>query len=181
MAWGSGKLELRVQDSTDRSLGLARRRRGGFTVIEVVISVGVLSVLMSLAGLAMMRSANAYQDTTQRTVLEVRVRRALDRILDELVLASETSITPPLAEDFASDTITFEPVADIAGGFAVLGAPITLRLEPVPGDPVNGMDDNGNGLVDEQMVVLIRNAGAANEVRVVLCRNVPLLDRKSVV
>lgn len=149
MAWGSRELELRVQDRTVGHLGAGRRRRAGFTVIETVVSVGVLSVLMSLAGLAMLRSSNAYQDTTQRTAHELRVRRALDRVIDELVMASAATITPPLGEDFASNTITFQPVVDIQGGFAVLGPALTLRTELAPGEVLNGVDDNGNGLVDE--------------------------------
>lgn len=183
MAWGIRKLELRVQDRTDGHLGALPgtgratrfRRRGGFTVIEVVISIGVLSVMMSLAGLAMMRSANAYQDTTQRTALELRVRRALDRVIDELAGASATSITPPLGENFASNTITFQPVVDIAGGVAVLGAPILIRTEMAPGEALNGADTNGNGLVDEQVLVLIRNPGTAQQVRAVIARGVPQL------
>lgn len=175
MAWGSRQLELRVQDSTDGHLGSRLRRRGGFTVIEVVISIGVLSVMMSLAGLAMMRSANAYQDTTRRTALELRVRRALDRVIDEFAPASADSIVPPMGEDFASDTVTFDPVVDIAGGVALLGPAITLRAELAPGEVDNGLDDDGNGLIDDRVLVLIRNAGTPQVVRVILARGVPPL------
>ena len=179
MAWGSRRFQLRVPDGPDGPLSARerarRRRRAGFTVIEVVISVGVLSVMMSLAGLAMMRSASAYQDTTQRTMLEIRTRRALDRILDEMATVAGSTMIPALQANFDSDTVTFQQVVDIAGTVPVLGTQCTVAFQYAPGEADNGLDDDGNGLVDDGMLVLIRDVGAADQTNTVLCRGVPEL------
>ena len=47
---------------------------------------------------------------------------------------------------------------------------IALELERVELD--NGLDDNGNGLVDERMVVRIEDPGGPDERRKVICHDV---------
>ena len=47
-----------------------------------------------------------------------------------------------------------------------------IFLQPDPADPDNGLDDDGDGFVDECEVVLVENRGTADETRTVLVRRV---------
>jgi hypothetical protein len=48
----------------------------------------------------------------------------------------------------------------------------TIGFEYEPGEVDDGVDNDGDGLVDEGQVVLTRNAGSANATRAVLVKNV---------
>ncbi len=157
MAWGSRQLELRVPNGADGHLGAPRGSRSGFTIVEVAISVGILAVLMSLTAAAMTRSTEAYQATTQRSVLEIRTRRALDRVVEELATASAGTLSP-LSADWASGEVQFRQVTDIVAGAVVLGPFVRIRFDAAEG-----------------RLVLVRNEGLGDEVSAILCRNVPAL------
>ena len=47
-----------------------------------------------------------------------------------------------------------------------------FALELAPGELDNGIDDNGNGLIDEGVLVRIENPGLANEQRSIFARGV---------
>lgn len=56
-----------------------------------------------------------------------------------------TAASAPLG----ADTITFQAVDDFAAGAVVLGNLNQLAFQYAPGEANNGIDDNGNGLIDE--------------------------------
>jgi hypothetical protein len=58
-------------------------------------------------------------------------------------------------------------------GFVPIWGPLTeLLWEREPAELDDGQDNDGDGLVDEGRVVLVRNSGGVNERRVVLCSGV---------
>ena len=54
----------------------------------------------------------------------------------------------------------------------VFGPDRRIELELAPGEIDNGIDDNGNGIADDYVVVLLTNPGALDEIRVVLATRV---------
>jgi hypothetical protein len=84
--------------------------------------------------------------------VEVQARRALDRIAGDLLSASAASVSvDELAPPPPADVITwldYRPVTGFAGGMLTDNLR-RLRLVLHPGEVDDGIDNNGNGLVDE--------------------------------
>lgn len=134
----------------------------GFTLVEIVVSVTLLGLVgggimqMTLSG------TGAFRTGATLTNVETRNARALERMVRELSLANAASLNPP----------------DPAGGdwieFTGPGTPETVRfrVELAPGEVNNGVDDNGDGLVDEGVLVRIEDLAGPNQKRVILARGV---------
>jgi hypothetical protein len=81
-------------------------------------------------------------------------------------------LVPNPTSQFGTDSLSFRTPADFAGGAIVWGPRTRIAFAYETGEFDDGADNNGNGLVDEGCVVLTRNAGAADEQNIVLCRHV---------
>lgn len=78
----------------------------------------------------------------------------------------------PTAE---SDRITFRPAAGFTGGTDTWKAEERIEWRANPKDPVNGADDDKNGIVDDGIIVWVRNVGTASVSTTVIGRDVPSL------
>ena len=94
----------------------------------------------------------------------------MQRVLRELMPAAETTLWPQ--DPDGADALSFQTVVDVAGGAPVLGDERVLRSELSPVELDNGLDDDGNGLVDERIIVLVTDFGGPDERRMILVRNV---------
>lgn len=140
-------------------------RAKGMTVIEVMVVVSILSAVVT-AILGTLVAASRTGRTMQAvSVIEQTGRRALDEIARDLRRAQEESIELTAAPP--SLTVSFRPVEGYADGAAVLGEPMAFVTAPEPGESDNGVDDDGDGLVDEQAI--FRSEGTTARV---LMRNV---------
>jgi hypothetical protein len=54
-------------------------------------------------------------------------------------------------------------------GVVVWGAPTRLTFELEPSEADNDADDDGDGAIDEQRLVLTRDVGTLDEVSIVIC------------
>jgi len=147
--------------------------RAGFSIIEMLISVSIAAILATSATMAAAESYVAYRTTNINSTLEANIRRSLDRVVRELMSTSFDVITPAnLDDDFGSDEVVFQDAVDVVDGAIVWGNARRLAFEYEQGEFDDGVDNNGNGLVDEGMLVLTRNDGLATEHRIVICHNV---------
>ena len=69
--------------------------------------------------------------------------------------------------------MTYHVPVGFAGGIILWGPDTQIVLEYDPNELDDGIDNDGDGLVDEGQVVWIENPGVPGERRVVLCRGVP--------
>jgi prepilin-type N-terminal cleavage/methylation domain-containing protein len=149
------------------------RGRSGFSLLELTISVAILSVMMWVAGTVTDRSKKAFGESSLQQRADNEARRAVDRIATELSYAQTTSLVPNPSNAGGTDTITFRQVVDLVAGVPVAGNQIRIRLEAEPGENANdGIDNDGDGSVDEMRVTLTRDVGLASETTVVLCNGV---------
>jgi prepilin-type N-terminal cleavage/methylation domain-containing protein len=146
-------------------------RREGFTLIELMIAVAILALVIFIAHTVSTTGLGVFRSTTVRTGLDTKTLRAIDGISTNLEKAAASSLFPP-APEAGTSQLTFQEVTGFAGGEAVWGEVQELAFEYETGEIDDGMDNNHNGLVDEGVVVLLRDAGGANEQRVVLCHGV---------
>lgn len=156
-----------------RAPNVKRGRRAGFTIVELMIGLSLVSVMAGLAMLIQSTGNSALKTSTQQSEAESKSRRGVDRIARELqravVMNLFTNFTA-LAPD--SPSLTYLSAAGLVDGALVPGSVTTIAWESDLRDPNNGLDDDGDGLVDEGVVALRKNVGEANEVRVVICSDV---------
>jgi type II secretory pathway pseudopilin PulG len=165
------------------------RRTGphaGFTLVEATIALALLVLLTSSAVLAARGGIGAFRATQDTSDAETRVRRALDRVVLELLSASSVSFGPyevNLSSQDGTSILQFQkpqgsplPALD-AGGQPLYGPPSLLLFDQdLAGELDDGLDNNDNGLVDEGVLALIRDfdplVPIEDQPAVILCRGV---------
>ena len=138
------------------------------SVVELMIAMLILMLLLGAIGVTVLRGGEAFKQGVATSEVESQARRALDRISDELAGARVASLAPNPAGFFGSSTLDFDESAGFAGGVVVPGNTTRIQLRPEPSDPDDGIDNNGNGLIDECEVVLVRDVGLATQTTTVI-------------
>jgi hypothetical protein len=141
---------------------------GGFTVIEMMIAVMALAVMLSVLGVVSMTGRSAYEQTSVLNELDARGARAVVRVADELATISGSQMLPSPAGNTGTQRLDFVQAFGVAAGAPVWGPPTRIAAEYETGEVDDGLDNDGDGLVDERMLVLTRDLGSGSEKRVVL-------------
>lgn len=151
-------------------MSFLRNRRSGFTLVELCISFTVLALMLGAIVTTVSTSKRTYQDGMTVAALETKARRAIDRIAHEIVGADRVTISPNVQLTTTGwSTLQFRTSEGYAAAGGMQLSTLTqINLVPDPRDPNDGIDNNGNGLVDECRVVLVRNVGAADQIQAVL-------------
>lgn len=149
------------------------RARGGFTLLELVISLAILSVMVGAALMVQVTGYDAFEAANLQTEAEGKARRGLDRVAQEL----ERAVVMNLFTNFTalaphSESLTWLSASGLVDGALTPGSVTHVSWESDPRDPENGLDDDGDGLVDEGVVALWREVGEAGQIRVVVANDV---------
>jgi prepilin-type N-terminal cleavage/methylation domain-containing protein len=160
---------------------MATRGRAGFTLIEALIAIALAAVVLVKVGmLAKMRSDTAAHESTE-LVIDDQARRVLEQISYAVMGASRERLIPDPESPIYSSELRFEVSLGVQDGKVVWGdaqwvgldkgdnqvawrerpdAPDERRVvwckvvRPfLEGELMNGIDDNGNGLIDEKGLV----------------------------
>jgi hypothetical protein len=147
-------------------------REKGTTVIELASSLFGLIVLTGGIASLMGTGMTVWKGSTLETSAETDVNRTLERIVTHLSWAGRDSVLAGFAESPVVETLEYRPVIDCTDGKVTWGNLMRIEWAPDPGDPEDGLDNNGNGVIDEGVVRLVRNSGIAGETSSVLARGV---------
>lgn len=145
-------------------------RRRGMTLLEVMISLTIFATAMAGVVMSLGMGGKAYSQSAIHNRLYGKAGRTMQRLVRELGPAVSASIQP--ADPEGGDRIQFQSVVDSVGGAPVLGEATRYVLELDPLEVNNGLDDDGDGLVDERVLVRLTDPSGANEKRIILLRNV---------
>ena len=153
------------------------RTRAGFTLLEVVISIGLVALVVTNIVMAMDSSTKAYRAGASRIEVEDQARRTLDRIALAVMGASREGLAPGQETPLDTDSLTYQLNLGYQDGEVVWSDPERIRRDEqaqvtwsknpgIPGEQrvvwtkwvrdftagevFNGIDDNGNGLIDEK-------------------------------
>lgn len=158
-------------------MNLCRQRRAsgraGFSLLELSISMLLLVMLMGSVGVVGQTNMKSFQLTGRLRGADVTAQRAIQRIATELKLTGVSRLAPDPALnafDFESQ-VDFDQVIDIVNGAPVWGPLLSIGFEYEVGEVDDGLDNDGDGLVDEGRVVMTRNLGVG-PTRIVLCKGV---------
>ena len=139
-------------------------------LLEVSVASALLVLFASGALLFASSSRKAYRTESLSSELDSSARSALATIGVRLRTASSGNLTPVGTQaPFNSNWVSFRRGTGYAVGMPQWGDPELITFEYDPGDPDDGVDNDGDGLIDEGRVVWIENQGAPNELRKVLC------------
>ena len=142
-----------------RRPGLAR---AGFTLIEAVIAMGLLSVVLVKLTLVIREAQTSHRREISTMDLEDRARRVLDQISFAVIGADRESLDPDPVAPLWTSRIDYNLSLGVEDGETVWGDPESIRLSN-----------------DDQQVLWMRNVGQPDERFVVWCRSVrALLERE---
>lgn len=135
--------------------------RAGLTLVEFSVSMGLALTLLAVVGLTTWTARDSYRTNKLEQELETQAHRSMARIVREL----RPVIAGSLADfDFVSD-LQFQQSQgyDADAGLVLPGDTRTLRYVLDEGELDNDLDDDGDGLVDERVLELVRFEGTPDE------------------
>lgn len=147
-------------------------RMRGFTQIELIFAASLLTIITGAVTMLLSTGVDSYRIDVTKGDLERNASRALERVAEEITMSGTDVLSPSRESPYSTATFTLQQNEGWNDSAIVWGSPATIDLVADPEDPDDGKDNNGNGLVDECMLVLRLNAGEADQQDVVLCRYV---------
>jgi Tfp pilus assembly protein PilW len=133
--------------------GARRRRTRGFSLLEILLGLTMVGSFLGALVMVVSASTRAARTGMARQSAESQARRALDRIVRELVSSAVGTLDPDPVAPWGGASLTFQRISSFSEGAIEWGVPARLSLELEPGELDNGLDDNANGLVDEGQLV----------------------------
>jgi prepilin-type N-terminal cleavage/methylation domain-containing protein len=149
--------------------------RSGFSLVEMVVAVSLLTLLLGSIGLVSRTSDQAFRSGAASSAVELRSSVALSAVVRELEGAARTGLTPDPTTGLGTSELQFSHAIGFDGTRVILGNARMLRLEPEEGETIDGTDEDGDGLVDEGRIVQIEDVGLATERTRVVVRGVAAL------
>lgn len=172
-------------------------RRSGFTILEVVLAAAILAILVAKGGMLLSSSVEQANEVNVEIEVEDHARRVLKQIAQAVMSSDRQSLNPTSAAPLDSDDIRYRVQLGIEDGEVVWTDPEEIAFEEdrlqvqwsqnpdteserrvvwtsmvspyLEGEIPNGMDDNGNGLIDEKGLSFVVDRDAVT-IRLTLAR-----------
>jgi hypothetical protein len=145
--------------------------RRGFTIVELCVALVMMTVLGGLFFMTTETTSSAVRTGVAVAELDATALRALDQVCDTLKASSAGKATPQLLAPFSGTSVEFQRGLGADGAGAVQWGPIE-RFELEYAEADDGVDDDGDGLIDEGRLVWLENPGTPTERRIVVCEGV---------
>ena len=146
-------------------------RSGGFTLIEMMISASIAVGLLYAIATTALTASSTYDETMRRARIVTQAHQVLDRIADEFVEADLGTMSAAVP-DVGASIMTFRKPASLAGSVITWSTTRSISFQMDQGELDDGLDNNGDGRIDEGVVVLTLDAGLLTQQQVVLCHEV---------
>lgn len=144
-----------------------RNAEQGFTLVESLIAVTFLAVLFLAVAQTSSRASDAFDEGSTEHALSTATHRALERIARAIEFSDGSILTAEIQSNLGDDSVAFQVPAEFVGS-AVVWMDVEIQSELETGELDNGVDDDGDQLIDERRVVLVEAPGQPDERRVVL-------------
>jgi type II secretory pathway pseudopilin PulG len=141
------------------------------TLVESMIAISILTIFLTAALLAAQKGQDAFRRNVHETTLHTKASRALNLIARRLQGARGSALLP---DPFPASSawIGYEQASGWAGGAVVWSTDFEVRLVYASGEVDNGVDDNGDGLIDEGCVVITEDLGGPDQRQVIVATKV---------
>ncbi len=134
--------------------------------------MALLGVVAGSVAMVSSTSARAFSTGTIIANVDSQAKRALDRICDLIKVSSLDNVSPTPAAPLHTLQVDYLQGVGFLNEAIVWGDPQRIEFQYSPGEINDGLDNDGNGFIDEGQVVRIENPGLANERTITLCRRV---------
>lgn len=142
--------------------------RAGFTLVELGIGMLMLSMIGGVFLLTTQTTSSAVRTGVAVANLDAEAQRVVERVSTGLKSAGAALATPQAVAPFSGAMLDYQRgLGADAAGVPQWGPVERLVLEYAEAN--DGIDDDGDGLVDESQLVWVEDPGGANERRIVLC------------
>ena len=162
--------------------------KGGFTLLELMLALALLGIVMYKGLFVVSNAVKSSSEVTTDVIVEDQARKVLNQIAALVMSSDRDSLNPVAAAPLSSEDIGYRVNLGLQDGEIVRGDPELIGMEEdiqqvfwsknpetpeevrvvwsnlvapyLEGEIPNGMDDNGNGLIDEKGLsfVIDRNA-----------------------
>jgi type II secretory pathway pseudopilin PulG len=150
----------------------SRTASRGFTLVEALIAATLLAVLFLAVAQTSSRASDAFDEGSAEHALSTTTHRGLDRITQAIEFASGGILANIGDPDLGGDDVRFTVPTGWAGTVVAWSGPIRIFVELERGELDDGLDNDGDELVDELQVVQVENEGQPDERRSVLASGV---------
>ncbi len=150
----------------------AHLRSAGITLIELMLTIILLSAVLLATYEIFTGSVDSYASGVLTGDLERNSTRSVRRIVEAIEMSGKDTAFPVLAAPLSAAGVVVQQSLGYSGGAVQWGPLTAIAFDYDPKDPNDGVDNNGNGLIDEGILVYREDIGGANERRVILVRNV---------
>jgi prepilin-type N-terminal cleavage/methylation domain-containing protein len=172
----------------------ARSARAGFSLLELLVALAVAGLIFANVGLVLSSGSDTRERESIRGDLDVQLDRTLDRIALTLMSADAESLDPSAPSPAFQNALEYVQNLGVQNGEVVLGDPerielvvqggqVLWRQRPdeldermvvwsrwvagyLDGELPNGVDDNGNGLIDETGLAFVVSG---SQIEIFLC------------
>lgn len=124
------------------------------TLLEMVIAAAIFATLLSAVGLTVTRGTGLYRSSLTAKELDAMAARSLERIVDELIAADRSTLALNPPAPFGAFSVNYARAAGMVGGVLVVGDTRRIRARIDDTELDNGVDDDGDGMVDEMRLEL---------------------------
>jgi len=167
-------------------LHVARTRRAGFSLLELLIGLAIFGLVLGNIVMLQNASNDAYESGVFGSALDDQVDSTMDRIQQAIMSTSVDRLDEVLTAPSFVSSIEYEIVTDVVDGEPIVGVPERIEFvtatgqivwtrnpdapdemmliwnkfvpELLEGETVNGVDDNDNGIADEEGLAFNRDA-----------------------
>lgn len=154
---------------------MRRRPEQGISLIELLVAFTVFFTVAVTISDLLVSTVDAYGHGVRVAALDGDARRALDRMAEELMAARPGTFTPLPLAPYGASSITFQKAIGSGSGGAVFGPPMRFELAESPTDVWDGVDNDGDGWIDEADLIQVRNIGTSTESLEVLAHGITSL------
>jgi hypothetical protein len=145
------------------------------TVLEVIVASLILTIFLTAVGSCFTISLRIWESSGPGSEADTHAFRAIETLAGKLRRADAGSVTPAAAPPDGSSTIRFRFAEAVSGSAAVWGEEMEYAWELEPEETADGLDNDGDGLVDEGRVVWRMSPGTIDELKGVLVTGVAAL------
>ena len=127
-----------------------KQNNAGFTLIEIVITIVLVTILAGIAALIILQGVKAYSDEQSRSDVHYQARLAMERMAREIRhVRSCADITGPVNP---SNTLSFTDITGTAVAFSVSGGNLSRGVDILAtgitsAQPFRFFDRSGNATV----------------------------------
>lgn len=142
---------------------LFRSRRAGFTLVELAVGATILTIVVCTIGLVAVRGMNAFSSGQDAVEMEMKNSMSANQITEAFLGLRVDGVNPLPQAPFSTSWIEYRTPEAVNGSNFDWSGTTRVEFAYFPDEVDDGVDNNGNGLIDEGVVQVTTNLGEDDE------------------